>query len=391
MKPKHTSWRLRALLASAALSSACTGDFTSYHLEASDGAGGTSTGGNATAGSATTGSAGGERDTGGTSFGSATSVSGGAAAENAGETGSAGASAAPEGGAAGSDIGPTPVAQPSCVGLADTCGVDSASSCCAAGAIPAGTYNRSNRVADPATLSAFSLDSYEISVGRFRKFVAAYSQTMIPAGAGKNPNNAVLDPGWSVAWNANLPATSGALSTALQCPSGTFTAAVGNNESLPVTCVSWYEAFAFCVWDGGRLPTEAEWNYAAAAGSEERVYPWGSTTPDDSLAVFCPGSCGKMQTVGSRVAGNGKWGQADLVGNAWEWNLDVFVNPYPQTSCTDCANTSYTTGLQRVFRGASAGNDATYLLSATRNSRDPSDHNGFVGARCARNPSSGGI
>jgi formylglycine-generating enzyme len=378
------SWRLRALLASVALSSACTADFTGYHLESSDGAGGTSV-----AGSNAAGSTAGERDTGGTSFGSATALSGGAGAENAGETSSAGAPDQSAAGAAGSAVvGPTPVVQPSCVGLADTCGPDNATSCCDASAIPSGTYDRSNRTADPATLSDFMLDSYEISVGRFRNFVAAYSQTMLAAGAGKNPNDAA-DPGWSVAWNANLPASSAALSTALQCPSGTFTAAVGSNESLPVTCVNWYEAFAFCVWDGGRLPTEAEWNYAAAAGAEERVYPWGSATPTDAYAVFCPGSCGKMQAVGSRAAGNGKWGQADLVGNAWEWNLDAFVNPYPQTSCTDCADTTYTTGLQRVFRGASSGNDASYLLSATRNSRDPGDHNGFIGARCARNPSSG--
>jgi sulfatase modifying factor 1 len=248
-----------------------------------------------------------------------------------------------------------------------------------------GTFARSNQSGENASVSDFALDDYEVSVGRFRHFVSAYSQSMTAPGAGKNPHNLALDPGWNDAWDAKLPASAAALVSAVQCANGTFTAAPGANEVTPITCVSWYEAFAFCVWDGARLPTEAEWNYAAAGGPERRMYPWGSTTPDDSFAVFCPGSCGKVQSVGSKVpAGAGKWGQADLVGNVWEWNLDVFANPYLQAPCTDCANTNSTSSSERVFRGGSAGNDSTFLLSASRYSRAPSDHNGFVGMRCAR-------
>jgi hypothetical protein len=76
----------------------------------------------------------------------------------------------------------------------------------------------------------------------------------------------------------------------------TWTDTVGPNENLPMNCVPWYKAFAFCVWDGGRLPTEAEWNYAATGGNEQRKYPWGSTAPDDALAVF------NCQAVGTRDA-----------------------------------------------------------------------------------------
>ena len=46
-----------------------------------------------------------------------------------------------------------------------------------------------------------------------------------------------------------------------------------NNDNLPMNCITWFEAFAFCIWDGGRLPTELEWNYAAAGGSSQNVYP----------------------------------------------------------------------------------------------------------------------
>ena len=153
-----------------------------------------------------------------------------------------------------------------------------------------------------------------------------------------------------------------------------------------MTCVSWYEAYAFCIWDGGRLPTEAEWNFVAAGGSEERPYPWGAPAPDDTRAVFCPGSCSKVLAVGSKApSGNGRWGQSDLVGNAWEWNLDVYSNPYPKAACNDCANAPADSTVPRVFRGGSAGNDASFLLGASRFSRAAGDHNGFVGLRCARN------
>jgi formylglycine-generating enzyme required for sulfatase activity len=224
-------------------------------------------------------------------------------------------------------------------------------------------------------------------VGRFRNFVAAYTQNMTPAGSGKNAHDLGANPGWNLLWNARLPASAAALGTALQCPSATYTPASGANESKPVTCVSWYEAYAFCIWDGGRLPTEAEWNFAAAGGSEERAYPWGAPVPDDTRAVFCPGSCSKVLAVGTKApSGNGKWGQADLVGNVWEWNLDVYANPYPKAACNDCANAPADSSEPRVFRGGSAGNDASFLLGATRYSRAPGDHNGFVGLRCARTP-----
>jgi sulfatase modifying factor 1 len=393
-------------LAGLALVTACTTDFTGYRLEADASPNGaaSSVGEGATGGISANGGAGNvasdnagtsssdEAGEGGSAGGapsgenSAGALSGGASSRGASAgTNSAGASgsAASIGGSGGASVAP----QPSCVGLTDSCGADRTASCCAASLVPAGTYARSNLVGDPATLSAFTLDDYEVTVGRFRQFVQAFTQSMTADGAGKNPNNLALDPGWSSAWNAKLPADSDALSTVLQCASGTFTPEVGANESEPVTCVNWYEADAFCIWDGGRLPSEAEWNYAAAAGPEERTYPWGATVPDATLAVFCPSSCSKVQIVGSKApVGDGKWGQSDLLGNAWEWNLDVFANPYAQASCVDCANTSATSSSLRVFRGGSAGNVASTLQSAARYSRDPTDHNGFIGLRCARNP-----
>src|SRR5256885_1964087 len=66
------------------------------------------------------------------------------------------------------------------------------------------------------------------------------------------------------------------------------------NATLPVNCVSWFEAFAFCAWDGGYLPTEAEWNYAAAGGGDQRAYPWsvpsGTLLIDVAHANYNPGT-----------------------------------------------------------------------------------------------------
>src|SRR5580704_6839465 len=59
----------------------------------------------------------------------------------------------------------------------------------------------------------------------------------------------------------------------------TWTETAGSSENLPITEAHWYAAYAFCIWDGGFLPSEAEWNYAAAGGSDQRAYPWSPAFP----------------------------------------------------------------------------------------------------------------
>jgi formylglycine-generating enzyme required for sulfatase activity len=265
-------------------------------------------------------------------------------------------------------------------------------SCCTSVLVPGGTFYRSYDGVDftdksyPATVADFYLDKYEITVGRFRQFVnqGMGTQTSQPsAGAGAG----IPGSGWDSTWKTYLAANTAALTTNLKCYAGyqTWTDTAGSNESMPVNCLDWYTAFAFCAWDGGRLPTEAEWNYAASGGSEQRYYPWSvpatSTTIDASYAVYATSATTGAQNVGSKSPkGDGKWGQSDLAGNLWEWTLDWYANY--ATTCNNCADLTAASG--RVFRGGDFDDFASYLRSAGRSDGDPWGGFSIIGARCAR-------
>ncbi|MBM4364485.1 MAG: SUMF1/EgtB/PvdO family nonheme iron enzyme [Deltaproteobacteria bacterium] len=206
------------------------------------------------------------------------------------------------------------------------------------------------------------------------------------------------EPGWDTAWNTHLHSSRSTWdgAAALGCnPNQTWTSPEGANENLPINCVNWFQAQAFCIWDGGFLPSEAEWNYAAAGGDEQRLYPWGAVAPgpNANLAVYgCyyngAGSCSgvtNIAPVGFASAGVGRYGQVDLAGNVYEWNLDWYVTPYPTTtSCNDCAYAPLSaTG--RVVRGGSFRDAAQLQRTTSRNGVGPSVRSiGDLGVRCAR-------
>jgi formylglycine-generating enzyme len=292
---------------------------------------------------------------------------------------------------------------PSCVGLAATCGADAQQDCCTSPTVSGGTYFRSYDVgADgmypgtthPATVSDFRLDAYEVTVGRFRAFVSAGMGTqIIPPDAGTGAHPQITGSGWDASWDGSLTASRTDLAAALRCSArASWTDAPTTNEALPINCITWFEANAFCAWDGGFLPTEAEWNYAATGGAEQRAYPWssppGMLTIDCAHANYQPGAyctsapTGSVDRVGSESpAGDGKYGQADLAGNVSEWTLDWYQSAYVDP-CADCADLTPSTS--RVFRGGGFYEGASSLRTAFRNVVAPTGRYDTLGVRCAR-------
>lgn len=102
-------------------------------------------------------------------------------------------------------------------------------------------------------------------------------------------------------------------------------------DDQPVVCVDWEQARVFSAWVGGRLPTEAEYEYAASAG-KGWMFPWGDEGATCERAVFNDGGygCAKNATwpVCSKTPGNAERGLCDMAGNAWEWMQDSYHDSY---------------------------------------------------------------
>jgi serine/threonine-protein kinase len=236
--------------------------------------------------------------------------------------------------------------------------------------VPAGSFLMGSAEGDPlasndefpqhtVTLDAFWLDQTEVTNAQFAAFL----------------NERGNQEEGGVTW-----LEVGSSAALIESRDGAFQPKAGF-ENHPVIEVSWYGARAYCEWTGGRLPTEAEWEYAAR-GPDSLVYPWGNQAPTCSLANY--GHCVAAKTqVGSYVDGASWVGALDMSGNVWEWVNDWYDSGYYQNAPS--ANpTGLETGRSRVLRGGAWNRYNQDVRAAYRNDIGPDNRFHYVGFRCAQ-------
>ncbi|MEP1209210.1 MAG: formylglycine-generating enzyme family protein [Rhizobiaceae bacterium] len=185
-------------------------------------------------------------------------------------------------------------------------------------------------------IQAFEIDPFAVTNAWFEQFV---SQTGYVTDAEQY--------GWSVVFHHNvetpgdLPRVANATwwvrvdDACWSHPSGAAST-IDGLENHPVTHISWNDAQAFARWAGGRLPREAEWEYAARAGQGDVRYPWGDDEPTDDQEIFrCNIWQGDFPNTNTEADGYAEtapvdayapnpWGLYNMVGNVWEWCSDGF-------------------------------------------------------------------
>jgi formylglycine-generating enzyme required for sulfatase activity len=210
----------------------------------------------------------------------------------------------------------------------------------------------------PVTISnEFWIDQTEVSNAAYQKFIDAggYTQDQWWTTAGKNWKRGVSKPHDYL----------------------TFT-----DKNQPRVGVTWYEAYAYCAWRGGRLPTEAEWEYAAR-GKDKRIYPWGNDF-DPAKAVFKDNSAEKSAPVGSKPQGKSEIGALDMAGNVWEWVNTIydenrFGYPFKEDGRVNVDGVG-----SRVRRGGSWNYEPKTLRVANRDRLPPATEDNTTGFRCVR-------
>ena len=157
-----------------------------------------------------------------------------------------------------------------------------------------------------------------------------------------------------------------------------------SKEDHPVVRVTWDEAQAYCGWAGGRLPSEAEWEYAARGGKDGLKYPWGNEIAPEN-ANYSWSKWKGTSPVRSYPAN--AWGLYDMAGNVWEWVADWYGKDYyaslpPDKPAEDPRGPQ--SGTIRVLRGGSFVNDAWSLRAAYRCRGALGNWTVNIGFRCVR-------
>jgi formylglycine-generating enzyme required for sulfatase activity len=214
------------------------------------------------------------------------------------------------------------------------------------------------RPVHPEKVKSFEMTQSPVTFGQYKKCVEAGA--CAPAHVSDGACNSFDGTEWKT---GNLPASF-------------------QGDAQPAVCVDWEQARAFSAWIGGRLPSEAEWEYAARGAGKDRKYPWGDEAATCARAVVYDGGagCGKNSTwaVCSKPAGKTPQGLCDMAGNAAQWTADRYADSYGAAPAED--------GAGRVARGGSWASDAGDARSANRGGQPPATRASYLGFRAARYP-----
>ncbi len=232
------------------------------------------------------------------------------------------------------------------------------------------------------TVKSFWMDAHEVTIADFAKFVDA---TQYKTEAEKL--------GWSGVFNRKSGQWEKVSGADWRHPDGPASVP---SEDEPVCQVSWEDAAAYASWAGKRLPTEAEWEYAARGGLVEKKYAWGDELRPDGkpVANWWQGHFPERDTGEDGFAGrapvekfppNG-YGLYDTAGNVWEWCADWFADEYYENS-PDTNPSGPAGGLERVIRGGSwmcSENYCTNYRVGARGHAAPDSGLDNLGFRCVR-------
>jgi sulfatase modifying factor 1 len=254
--------------------------------------------------------------------------------------------------------------------------------------VPAGTFRMGSPDSEgdadehpqhEVTLSGYCIDRTEVTVAAYGACVAAKgcsASRLTVSWAGYSPEDTKRHSRW-----CNGP----------------------DRPEHPMNCVDWEQAAAYCQWAKKRLPTEAEWEYAAR-GSGGRRYPWGNPEPSVERLNACGRECVSMAKrylnaawrglysgkdgwettapVGTYRDGVSPFGTFDMAGNVWEWTSDWY-GLYTGAAATNPKGPN--AGEYRVNRGGGwATLDISWVRAANRDGSDPSNRFNDLGFRCAR-------